>query len=33
MKDGAEFEVFATQNGLIIRPQNDVAKAALSGWE
>jgi hypothetical protein len=33
MKDGAEFAVFATQNGLIIRPQNDVAKEALSGWE
>ncbi len=33
MQDGAQFEVFATQNGLIIRPQNDIAKEALSGWE
>lgn len=33
MRDGAEFEVYATQNGLIVRPQNDAAKAALSGWE
>jgi hypothetical protein len=33
MLDGARFEVFATQNGLIVRPNNDAAKAALEGWE
>ena len=33
MADGAAFEVYATQNGLIVRPQNETAKTALSGWK
>ncbi len=33
MLDGAEFEVFATQNGLIVRPKNEAAEDALAGWE
>ena len=33
MKDGAGFEVYATQNGLIVRPLNDVAKTALANWK
>ncbi len=33
MVDGAEFEVYATQNGLIIRPGNETAQNALSVWE
>ncbi len=33
MRDGASFEVFATQNGLIVRPQNDAAKTALADWQ
>ncbi len=33
MMDGAKFEIFATQNGLIIRPGNEAAQSALSKWE
>ncbi len=30
--DSANYEVYATQSGLIIRPSNEAAKKALSGW-
>lgn len=33
MKEGAEFDVFATQNGLIVRPGNEVADNLLADWK
>jgi hypothetical protein len=32
MVDGARYGVFISASGLLARPQNDVAKEALSGW-
>ncbi len=33
MNNEASFQVFATQNGLIVRPLNEAAKDALSTWQ
>lgn len=33
MQDGAQYEVFATQDGLIVRPGNDIAETAISDWQ
>ena len=32
MVDGARYGVFISASGLLARPQNDIAKKALSGW-
>jgi hypothetical protein len=32
MVDGARYGVFISASGLLARPQNDIAKEALSGW-
>jgi hypothetical protein len=32
MADGAQYEVAVTQSGLIARPLNDAARAAVGGW-